>query len=140
IKLRAGDKLLLRSGKIVIVEMVQHEMLERPVKVYNFEVKDWHTYYVSDSSVLVHNKCTRSEKYIAGKVTGYTRHGINQAISRNNVGVKPSAILNILRNPKKVTINVENGSIKLVGKEGVVVLNKAGKIITTWAKSSKYRR
>ena len=59
-QLRAGDKLLLKNGKIVIVEMVQHEMLEKPVKVYNFEVADWHTYFVCNSSVLVHNTCTGS--------------------------------------------------------------------------------
>jgi hypothetical protein len=57
IQLRAGDQLLLQSGKIVIIEMVQHEILEKSVKVYNFEVADWHTYFVSQSSILVHNAC-----------------------------------------------------------------------------------
>ena len=33
-------------------------MLETPVKVYNFEVEDFHTYYVGESSVLVHNDCS----------------------------------------------------------------------------------
>ena len=37
--------------------MIQHEILESPVKVYNFEVEDFHTYYVSESAVLVHNAC-----------------------------------------------------------------------------------
>ncbi|MFR1246465.1 MAG: polymorphic toxin-type HINT domain-containing protein [Oscillospiraceae bacterium] len=27
------------------------------MKVYNFQVADYHTYYVSDNGVLVHNKC-----------------------------------------------------------------------------------
>ncbi|MDE6016159.1 MAG: HINT domain-containing protein, partial [Acetatifactor sp.] len=27
------------------------------VKVYNFEVEDWHTYYVAELGVLVHNMC-----------------------------------------------------------------------------------
>ena len=31
--------------------------MEKPVKVYNFEVEDFHTYYVSDTHVLVHNVC-----------------------------------------------------------------------------------
>ena len=31
------------------------EYLERPVKVYNFEVEDWHTYFVSEYNVFVHN-------------------------------------------------------------------------------------
>ncbi len=57
IKLRAGDVLVLQNGKYVIVEQVQHEILEEPVTVYNFEVEDFHTYYVGESSILVHNAC-----------------------------------------------------------------------------------
>ncbi len=57
IKLRAGDILVLRNGKHVVIEKVQHEILENPVTVYNFEVEDFHTYYVGNSSVLVHNDC-----------------------------------------------------------------------------------
>ena len=37
--------------------MIQHEILESPVTVYNFEVEDFHTYYVGESAVLVHNVC-----------------------------------------------------------------------------------
>ena len=37
--------------------MVEHELLEAPITVYNFEVEDFHTYYVGSASVLVHNKC-----------------------------------------------------------------------------------
>ena len=57
IDLRAGDILVLSNGEYVIVEKVQHEILESPVKVYNFEVQDFHTYYVGENSVLVHNNC-----------------------------------------------------------------------------------
>ena len=32
-------------------------MLESPVTTYNFEVQDFHTYYVGESAVLVHNVC-----------------------------------------------------------------------------------
>ena len=59
IKLRAGDHLQLVNGEYVTVEKVQHELLEEPVKVYNFEVEDFHTYYVGfGNQVLVHNKCS----------------------------------------------------------------------------------
>ena len=62
VNLRAGDRLQLVNGEYVTVEQVQHEILESPVKVYNFEVQDNHTYYVGgdddDSAVLVHNKCS----------------------------------------------------------------------------------
>lgn len=62
VHLRAGDILVLVNGEYVVVEKVQHELLESPVKVYNFQVEDYHTYYVSDSGVLVHNTCGRTGK------------------------------------------------------------------------------
>ena len=57
VNLRAGDRLQLVNGEYVTVEQVQHEILESPVKVYNFRVADNHTYYVGsgDDAVLVHN-------------------------------------------------------------------------------------
>ena len=57
IELRAGDVLVLQNGEYVVVEKIQHEILENSVTVYNFEVEDFHTYYVGDSSLLVHNVC-----------------------------------------------------------------------------------
>jgi len=53
--LGVGDSLLLHDGRIVAIELVECESLEKPVAVYNFEVADYHMYYVSHSSVLVHN-------------------------------------------------------------------------------------
>ena len=58
-KLRAGDILVTVNGEYVVVEKVQHEILESPVKVYNFEVEGFHTYYVGDTAVLVHNLCSQ---------------------------------------------------------------------------------
>ena len=59
VHLRAGDILVLVNGECAVVEKIQHELLESPVKVYNFQVEDYHTYYVSDSGVLVHNMCAK---------------------------------------------------------------------------------
>jgi hypothetical protein len=56
--LRVGDKVLLFSGKIVEVEQIKLEKLGHSIKVYNFEVEDWHTYFVSKNKVLVHNSCS----------------------------------------------------------------------------------
>ena len=58
VNLRAGDILVLVNGEYVIVEKVQHEILEALVTVYNFQVQDFHTYYVATSGVLVHNSCS----------------------------------------------------------------------------------
>ena len=60
IDLRAGDRLQLLNGEYVVVEQVQHELLESPETTYNFEVEDFHTYYVGEEPVLVHNECTPS--------------------------------------------------------------------------------
>ncbi|MCI6951748.1 MAG: hypothetical protein MR740_06160 [Clostridium sp.] len=57
--LRAGDILVRSNGEYVVVEAIEHELLESPITVYNFEVEDFHTYYVGDTSVLVHNDCTK---------------------------------------------------------------------------------
>ena len=57
VDLRAGDILVMLNGEYVVVEQVQHELLESPETTYNFEVEDFHTYYVGDEPVLVHNSC-----------------------------------------------------------------------------------
>ena len=57
VHLRAGDILVLVNGEYIVVEKVQHEILEAPITVYNFQVEDYHTYYVADAGVLVHNSC-----------------------------------------------------------------------------------
>lgn len=57
IHLRAGDILVLVNGEYVVVEKIQHEILEQPITVYNFQVEDYHTYYVSQTGILVHNSC-----------------------------------------------------------------------------------
>ena len=63
-KLRAGDVLVTINGEYVVVEWVQHELLESPIKVYNFEVEDYHSYYVGNQSgVLVHNSCENIRQF-----------------------------------------------------------------------------
>ena len=59
--LRAGDILVMLNGEHVVLEQVQHEILESPVVTYNFEVEDFHTYYVGENEILVHNKCIYDE-------------------------------------------------------------------------------
>ena len=85
VDLKAGDILVLSNGDYVVVEQVQHEILEAPVKVYNFEVQDFHTYYVGKNSVLVHNYCPTD---------------------KNNNNSKRSKPVN-RASPKKVTIDME---------------------------------
>ena len=55
--LRAGDILVTVNGEYVVLEKIQHEILESPETTYNFEVEGYHTYYVGSTEVLVHNSC-----------------------------------------------------------------------------------
>lgn len=55
VNLRAGDILCTVNGEYVIVEQIQHEILEAPIEVYNFRVANNHTYFVGGVSVGVHN-------------------------------------------------------------------------------------
>lgn len=54
-KLYIGDKLFDSNSKTVIVENVQFENTDEPIKVYNFQVEDFHTYHVGSYGVCVHN-------------------------------------------------------------------------------------
>ena len=57
-RLKNGDKVLLSNGNYGIIQAVKVEQLENPETTYNFEVEDFHTYYVGENSVCVHNaKC-----------------------------------------------------------------------------------
>ena len=92
VHLRAGDILVLVNGEYVVVEKVQHEILESPVKVYNFHVEDYHTYYVTEHGVLVHNKCgmTNKEATTAAKELGYSKVP-NVSVHGNAVFKNPKA-------------------------------------------------
>ena len=54
--LLVGDKLVSVNGEDLIVEDYYIKLTEEPVSVYNFQVEDFHTYFVGDCSVWVHNK------------------------------------------------------------------------------------
>lgn len=73
---------------------------------------------------------------IGGLIKGFTRHGINQAISRDGRGVAGWAILEAVSNPSK-TVAQANGAILFIGANARVVLNAAGEVITVIATSSK---
>lgn len=62
--LQPGDVVRLKDGSTQCVDDI--EIVELPegeyVAVYNFEVADFHTYFVSDFDVLVHNDCKDIEE------------------------------------------------------------------------------
>ena len=54
-ELIVGDELLDVNGNVLLVENFDVEFTDKPVKVYNFQVEDFHTYHVSGLAILVHN-------------------------------------------------------------------------------------
>ena len=57
--LKRGDRLVLSDDSLVEIDSIRIEALKTPQTKYNFEVEDYHTYYVSESNVLCHNLCGR---------------------------------------------------------------------------------
>ncbi|MDR0488685.1 MAG: HINT domain-containing protein [Propionibacteriaceae bacterium] len=53
--LQPGDQLHGITGEPVIVHQAIINPQDSPITVYNFEVKDYHTYYAGQAPVLVHN-------------------------------------------------------------------------------------
>ena len=54
-ELIVGDKLLDVNGNVLLVENFDVELTDEPVKVYNFKVEDFHTYFVGNCKIWVHN-------------------------------------------------------------------------------------
>ena len=54
-ELAIGDELLDSNCNVLLVENFDVELTEEPVKVYNFKVEDFHTYFVGNCKIWVHN-------------------------------------------------------------------------------------
>ena len=54
-ELQVGDKLQKADGSNLIIDKVEFVKLDEPITVYNFTVADYHTYYVTDLGIWVHN-------------------------------------------------------------------------------------
>ena len=74
--LKVGTKVLLSDGSCAIIEAVRAIHYDEPQTTYNFEVEDFHTYYVG-TGVLVHNRnCNDLGK--AGEKKIATRSGMDK--------------------------------------------------------------
>ena len=68
--------------KIKIIEELEIEEV-----TYNFEVEDFHTYYVGENSVLVHNDCrsTQRRKYWKNEVNELKGKNITYKATKKNI-------------------------------------------------------
>ncbi|MCM1286352.1 MAG: polymorphic toxin-type HINT domain-containing protein [Acetobacter sp.] len=118
--LNVGDELLTKDGSILYVEDIRIETLDEPIKVYNFEVKDFHTYFVSDSNILVHNACgfNNIRTLKETKIKGYK---VSMDVERGGSGL--------------INIHLKVDGIKYFWKSGKFV-SKSGRTLPNSIKNS----
>ncbi|MCM1006349.1 MAG: polymorphic toxin-type HINT domain-containing protein [Ruminococcus flavefaciens] len=76
--LLVGDKLISANSDDLLIEDYHIALTEEPVSVYNFQVEDFHTYFVGNCAVWVHNaECTPKE-YIDSVESGETELKTNK--------------------------------------------------------------
>ncbi|WP_460320156.1 polymorphic toxin-type HINT domain-containing protein [Paenibacillus sp. YSY-4.3] len=74
-ELQVGDKLQKADGSNPTIDKVEFVKLDEPVTVYNFTVADFHTYYVTDIGIWVHNTNCPFGKYEDAPYHGATNSG-----------------------------------------------------------------
>ncbi len=81
--IEAGDYVVTAEG--IEAEITFVETVEVEPTTYNFEVEDWHTYFVSDVEIWVHNKCQKnlpSEEKLKDAVSEWARY--EQSLAPSN--------------------------------------------------------
>ena len=116
-ELTEEDCVLDREGRGLAVEGIWIEEPREPVKVYNFEVEEYHTYYVGAAEVLVHNdNCGQGAGNDGGNKPanmspeGAGRKGAFKEAKRQN-GIPVS------EQPKKVGPNINKQGKRVPGRQ-----------------------
>ncbi len=115
--LEAGDKLTLADGNTATVTNVAYE--DTHATVYNFEVEDFHTYYVGTESVLVHNNGGNCMK---------TASALAQGGSKTEITVGKNFKDHFIRH-KNLLENITGKKYPKYKTHGQEFLNDIGKII-----------
>ena len=71
---------------------------------------------------------------VPSQIAGFTRHGFQQAMTRDGVGVSDYAMKQAVTNPRLV-VPQANGTYRYIGDYAVVVLNADSKVVTAWART-----
>ncbi len=128
--LEVGDVLYTADGDEVEVTDIELEKLAEPITVYNLEVEDFHTYFVGEYGVLVHNSYKPSKN-----IGNYTKYDPKEI--EKKFGMKPSQYHNqvkgdILSKAKtlskeieKFLNRIENPDI-LLDRKGYMALQEPG--------------
>ncbi len=121
----SGDEVYNLDGTTAVVLGSWIEKLDTPILVYNLEVEDYHSYFVGDASVLVHNRCDnvygsghagqKHKDTIDGAISDFAEYGYGtsglggdyDAIYGNRR--LSTAGLNGRQQPDIITVRTQNG-------------------------------
>ena len=136
-ELIVGDELLDVNGNVLLVENFDVELTEEPVTVYNFQVEDFHTYYVGECGVWVHNAEGYSENLIPNKKDGLRRENKVQSELQEKYpkseGYKIESERLLRDSNGKKAIDPETGT----GRRVDFVVDKDGNIVDSIEVTSK---
>lgn len=154
-ELASGDTLLTENGESVKILGVHRQKLDEPIDVYNFTVGDendesFHTYYVGNDNVLVHNACSNTKvnkKSDASQVDDIVNGKTKNFKTKTEKFTNDSVHGNSLKTNKKTELYKlvdDKGNIKKIGETTRGVKRYSGKfykennvVMKTLAEGSK---
>ena len=85
VNLKAGDKIATAEGSEQEVNLVELQQLEKPERIYNLNVEDYYTYFVSSQGLLVHNtrECSAEMLEVAAGGSGKVTQGAGNPITKS---------------------------------------------------------
>ncbi|MCX7747060.1 MAG: polymorphic toxin-type HINT domain-containing protein [Clostridia bacterium] len=73
--IKPGDRILTSSGEVKQILSVKEGNFEEAQRIYNLNVEDYHTYFVGNQGLLVHNSCSEA-------LTKLIREGSEQVLQK----------------------------------------------------------
>jgi hypothetical protein len=72
-------------------------------------------------------------------LVGYTKHGMDRALFKDEVGVSSQSILDTWNNPVKIKFEMDEygGKFNIFGEKSMIAVNKNGEVITTRASTKQ---
>jgi len=104
-----GDKFVSAIGDDLTIEDYHIELAEEPVSVYNFQVEDYHTYYVSAKNVLVHNAPATYDIQRIEQLESYS----NSELSSEGSSIHPNVPEWKIGDPCRGVMEVDGAKISL---------------------------
>ncbi|MGZ0052668.1 polymorphic toxin-type HINT domain-containing protein [Brevibacillus gelatini] len=130
-ELQVGDKLQKADGSNLTIDEVEFVKLDEPVTVYNFTVADYHTYYVTNIGIWVHNTECNFSKWNKGSFNN-VEDSAEYHFKKHGKEVGAEDLAQYLRKAVEFAKTAKKGSTKSYvngAVEGTIRYKKNGKYI-----------